>query len=164
MSGSNDDGKLSAEDLAALAEYENSDAAGAKAPTSSRAAELTKLFYKTAEMQDYTLTLAAIEAGLDMEDTVPVKIDVPREFIRLTEFLELKRATAAGIEPLPPQKVLNQVILNELQNQLHWLTVEPAHFAHYRNLWNRFCDEQGAPEQKIAARDTGASEDGNGPF
>jgi hypothetical protein len=164
VSGSDDDGKLSAEDQAALAEYENSDATGAKAPTSSGAAELTKLFYKTAEMQDYSLTLAAIEAGLDMEDTVPVKIDVPREFIRLTEFLELKRATAAGVEPLPPQKVLNQIILNELHDQLHGLITGPTRFRYYRDLWNRFCDEQNAPDEKIAAPHAAAPEDGNGPF
>jgi hypothetical protein len=164
MSGSDDDGKLSPEDQAALAEYENSDAAGAKAPTSHRAAELTKLFYKTAEMQDYTLTLAAINADLDPEDTVPVKIDVPRGFLRLVEFLEQKRASDAEVSPQPAPIVLSQLVVNELHDQFHWLTVKPAHFVHYRNLWNRFCDEQGAPEQKIAAPHAGAPEDGNGPF
>ncbi len=154
----------SPEDLAALAEYEKSDVAGAKTPTSSRAAELTKLFYKTAEMQDYTLTLAAINADLDPEDTVPVQIDVPRGLLRLVEFLEQKRASDAGVAPDAAPVVLSQMTVNELQNQLHWLTVEPAHFAHYRNLWNRFCDEQGEPEQKIGAPNAASPKDENGPF
>ena len=89
---------------------------------------------------------------------------MPREFIRLTEFLEQKRAADAGVAPLPPDKVINQIILNELHDQLHWLVVEPAHFEHYRELWNRFCDEQGAPEEKIPDPLTTAEEGGESPF
>lgn len=164
MSGSDDDGELSPKDLAALTEYENSDAAGAKAPPPSRIAELTKLFYKTAEMQDYSLSLGAIEAGLDPEDTVPIKIDVPRGFLKLVEFLEKNRAADAGVAPLSPTAVLSRMLVNELHQQFHRLSAEPAHFAYYRNLWNRFCDQQGEPEQKITAPHAVAPEDGNGPF
>jgi len=57
---------------------------------------------------------------------VAVQLDMPREFLRLTEFLEQKRRTAAGVEPLPPQKVLNRILLNELHDQLHGLITAGA--------------------------------------
>ena len=161
---------LSDEELAAVSEYENSEEGRAREPEpESRAVQLTKLFYKTPEMQECRLTADSINNALNPDDTVPVQIDVPREFLRLTEFLEQKRATAAGVEPLPPPKVLNQIILNELHDQLHWLVVEPAHFSHYRNLWNRFCDEQGAPGEKMPAPSgaepqQSAQEGREGPF
>jgi hypothetical protein len=152
MPGNDDPEELSEEDLAALAEYENSEEGRAGEPEpESPAEQLTKLFNKTPEMQECRETADSITNSLNPEDTVTVQIDVPREFLRLTEFLEQKRATAAGVVPLPTPKVLNQILLNELHDQLHWLVVEPAHFSHYRNLWNRFCDEQGAPGEKIPA-------------
>lgn len=166
MPGNDDPEELSEEDLAALAEYENSEegrAAGQPKP-GSRAAELTKLFYKTPEMQECRQTADSINNSLNPEDTVPVQIDVPREFLRLTEFLEQKRATAAGVVPLPTPKVLNQILLNELHDQLHWLITGPARFSYYRDLWNRFCDEQAAPDQKIPDPQASAGEGGEGPF
>jgi hypothetical protein len=156
---------LSDEELAAVSEYENSEEGRAGAPEpESHAERLTRLFYKTAEMQECRQTADSINNRLNPEDTVAVQIDVPREFIRLTEFLEQKRATAAGVEPLPPPQVLNQIVLNELHDQLHWLVVEPAHFSHYRELWNRFCDEQGSPQQKISGQTSGQEGGREGPF
>lgn len=128
-------------------------------PKKTRAEELTELFYKTPEMQECKQTAGSITNKLDPEDTVSIKIDVPKEFIRLTEFLEQKRAAEAGVAPLPAAKVLNQIVLNELHDQLHWLVTGPARYSYYRNLWNRFCDVQGAPEEKIAV---GASASGKG--
>jgi hypothetical protein len=154
---------LSEEDQAALDEYE---AEGGKAEPEeeSQAERLTKIFYKTPEMQECRQTADSISNRLNPDDTVPVQIDVPREFLRLTEFLEQKRATAAGVGPLPPPKVLNQIVLNELHDQLHWLITGPARFSYYRDLWNRFCDEQGAPDQKIQDSQASAGEGGAGPF
>jgi hypothetical protein len=111
--------------------------------------ELSRLFGKTPEMQECVKTAGAINSQLDPGDTVPVKIDIPKQFIQLTEFLEQKRATAAGVKPRPAAKVLNQIILNELHDQLHWLVTSPAHYAYYRDLWNHFCDAHDAPEEKI---------------
>lgn len=165
MPGSADHEELSPEDLAALAEYENSEEGRAGEPKPESPAErLTKLFYKTPEMQECRETADSINNSLNPDDTVAVQIDVPREFLRLTEFLELKRATAAGVEPLPTPKVLNQIVLNELHDQLHWLITGPARFSYYRDLWNRFCDEQGAPDQKIPDPQASAGESGEGPF
>ena len=116
----------------------------------TKAQELTELFRKTPEMQECALVAGSIVSKLDPEDTVSIKIDVPKEFVRLTEFLEQKRTTGASGKPRPAAKVLNQILLNELHDRLHWLTVDPSRYEYYRNLWNRFCDEQGAPEEKIA--------------
>jgi len=162
--GSSDPDKLSAEDLAAVAKYESSEEGREDANPESPAERLTKLFYKTPEMQECSQTADAINTSLDPKDTVPVQIDVPRQFIRLTEFLEQKRATDAGVTPLTAARVLNQILLNELHDQLHWLVVEPARFRYYRELWNRFCDQQGAPDQKIPDPQVTAGEGGEGPF
>ena len=134
-------------------------------PKKTKAAELTELFYKTPEMQECQQTAGSIANKLDPEDTVAIKIDVPKEFIRLTEFLEEKRASGAGVAPRPAATILNQILQNELHDQLHWLTVGPARYEYYRNLWNRFCDEQGAPEEKIADPVSGpAKSTEEGPF
>ncbi len=175
MPGSDDPKNLSEEELNALvAEYEDSEegkATGEPEPE-SRAEKLAKLFYKTPEMQECRQTADSINKGLNEDDTVRVQLEVPREFLRLTEFLEQKRATAAGVGPLPTPKVLNQILLNELHDQLHWLITGPARFSYYRDLWNRFCDEQGAADQKIpdswgpepGGPQAGAGEGGDGPF
>ena len=163
MPGSNDPDNLSEEDLAALSAYE-AEGGEAEPEAESPAALLTKLFWKTPEMQECRQTADSINNRLNPDDTVAVQLDVPREFIRLTEFLEQKRATAAGVEPLPPPKVLNQILLNELHDQLHWLITGPARFGYYRDLWNRFCDAQGAPDQKLPDPLASAGEGGEGPF
>ena len=163
MPGNDDHDELSAQDLAALQEYENSKEGQAKSAPDPAVA-LTKLFNNTPEMQECITTAGSINNRLNPDDTVAVQIDVPREFMRLTEFLEQKRALASGVEPLPPREVLNQVLLNELHDQLHWLITGPDRFRYYRELWNRFCDQQDAPHQKIP--DPLASTEGGGeaPF
>jgi hypothetical protein len=83
-------------------------------------------------------------------NTVSIKIELPRALVQLAEFLERKRAEDAGVKAQSAAKVLTAMLQNDLHDELHWLTVEPAHFAYYRNLWNHFCDAQGAPEEKIA--------------
>ena len=164
MPGKDDADEMSAEDLAALEDYENSEEGRAtSAPDPGEA--LGKLFLKTPEMQECVTTADSINNRLNPEDTVTVQIDVPREFIRLTEFLEQKRALASGVEPRPSREVLNQILLNELHDQLHWLITGPARFGYYRALWNIFCDAHGAQEQKIA--EPRADEEGtatDGPF
>ena len=134
-------------------------------PKKTRAEELTDLFYKTPEMQECKQTAGAINNSLDPEDTVSVTLAVPKEFMRLVEFLEEKRADESSVAPRPAEAVLNQILLNELHEQLHWLVVAPARFSYFRNLWNRFCDEQGAPEEKIADPAGGPAKGGEeGPF
>ena len=103
-----DTDNLSEEDQAALAEYE-AEGGTAEPEPQSKAEKLTQLFHKTPEMQECRQTADSINNNLNLEDTVAVQLDMPREFIRLTEFLEQKRATAAGVMPLPTPKVLNQV-------------------------------------------------------
>jgi hypothetical protein len=155
------------DELASVVEaHQKSEAgkAGGKSKPASRAQQLTNLFLKTPEMQECEVTAGSITNKLDPEDTVTVKIEVPKEFIRLTEFLEQKHV-GAGAKPRPAPKVLNQILLNELHDQLHRLIVGPLGFEYYRNLWNRFCDAQGAPEEKIDDGQSTAKQGGKeGPF
>lgn len=130
----------------------------------TKAEELTALFYQTPEMQECKKTADAIANQLDPEDTVAVTIDVPKEFIRLTDFLEGKRAADAGGAPLPAQTVLSRILINELHDQLHWLITGPARYSHYRDLWNRFCEAHGAPEEKIADGTATGKTTEEGPF
>ena len=125
-------------------------------PKKSRAAELTELFYKTPEMQECKTTAGTFVNQVHDGNTVSVKIELPRALVQLAEFLERKRAGEGG-KARSAAKVLSAMLLNDLHDELHWLTVEPAHFAYYRNLWNRFCDEQGAPEEKIAEPNAASS-------
>jgi hypothetical protein len=164
MSGSDDD-ELSPEDLAGIEEYEKSEegkAAGKTAPE-GRAARLTRLFNDLPEMSELALMVDTLNARLDPTDTETVSLQVPKQFLAVLEFLERKNALDAGREPVAAAAVLSQIVTNELHETLHWLTVQPAHFSHYRNLWNRFCDDEGEPEEKIAAPKR-AAEDGEDPF
>ncbi len=71
---------------AAVEAYENSEGRAArKSKPESRAAQLTKLFYETAEGKELRQTAGSILNKLDPEDTVSIKIDVPKEFVRLTD-------------------------------------------------------------------------------
>jgi hypothetical protein len=142
---------LTDEDLAGIDEYENSaegKAQGTPEPQ-NREKKLTALFYKTPEMQECRETADSININLNTDDTVAVQLNIPREFIRLTDFLEQKRALDAGVPPRPADKVLTQILLNELHDQLHALVTGPARFGYYRDLWNRFCDEHNAADLKL---------------
>jgi ATP-dependent 26S proteasome regulatory subunit len=136
----------------------------ARKPQESRAAALTKLFLQTPEMQEFQLVAGTIANKLDPKDTVSITIDIPKQFVRLTEFLEQKLRSGSRVKPRPVAAVLNQILLNELHDQLHWLTVEPAHFSYYRDLWNQFCDEHGAPEEKISDPASAPVKGEEGPF
>jgi hypothetical protein len=133
-------------------------------PEKTKREKLSALFKNTPEMQECERTAGSIRNNLDMEDTVSITLKVPKEFIRLTEFLEEKRSS--GKSPRPPAEVLNQILLNDLHDDLHWLVVSPARFGYYRDHWNKFCDAQGAPEEKIddgtTTPATGGEEEG--PF
>ena len=81
----------------------------------------------------------------------------------MLEFVERNNAADKGRKADPATKVLGQMVLNELHDMLHWLVVAPAHFDRYRDLWNRFCDEQNAPQHKIASPKTPQHRAGKAP-
>lgn len=115
----------------------------------TKAEQLMQQFLKTPEMQECSTFAGKINNQLDPGDTVPVTINVPKAFIRLTDFLEQKRVGGSSGKPRPAGSVLNQILLNDLHEQLHALTTGPLTFAHYRELWNSYCDANGAPEEKL---------------
>jgi len=129
----------------------------------SRAGELTALFLNTPEMQECKTTAGTLLNQLDEGDTVTIQIKLPRSLVQLAEFLESKRAGKAAKDAA---KVLSRYLHNDLHDELHMLTVAPLSFDYYRDLWNRFCDDQGAPEEKIADPASGPARGGEekGPF
>jgi hypothetical protein len=142
---------LTDEQLAALDEYEKSqESKAARQPKpENRAAQLTKLFLKTPEMVEYAQVIGDVNDKLDTDDTVTVGLQIPKQFITMLEFVERTEAAHEGREPEPVGEVLNLMLVNQLQEELHLLVVAPEQFPRNRDLYNRFCDEQGAPEHKI---------------
>ena len=126
--------------------------------------ELNAAFLKTPEMIEHRKTIGAILNRLDPEDTETVCLQIPKQFLAMLDFTERHDAAAAGRVAAPADQVLNQIVVNELHDQLHWLTVAPARFAYYRNLWNRFCDLHGAADQKIPDPLAPTQQGGEGPF
>lgn len=130
----------------------------------SRAAELTELFNKTPEMQECKTTAGTLLNQVHDGNTVSIKVELPRALVQLAEFLERKRAEDGG-KARTAAKMLSNMLLNDLHDELHWLTVAPSqHFGYYRNLWNRFCDEHGAPEEKIPDPASPVEKAEEGPF
>lgn len=152
--------KPSEEDRAAL-DYEHSREKAAA--TQARAEQLTKLFLKTPAMVEHAEMIDAVHNRTDWtSDTVCIEVAKP--LLAMLEFQERAEAVENGRAPEPLDKILARIVDNELQEELHWLAVAPAHFERYRNLWNRFCDEQGAPEHKIEAPEKTEARGGEGPF
>jgi hypothetical protein len=129
------------------------------------AEELTRAFLKTPEMAEHQNVIGTVNSRLDEGDTETVCLQVPKQFLTMLEFVERNNAADAGRTAATAADVLNQIVKNELHDMLHWLVVQPARFAHYRNLWNHYCDEQGAPEHKIPTPGEVSPKDGEeGPF
>jgi hypothetical protein len=128
--------------------------------TERKREELGRLFLETPEMREYTAVTQDISNTLDEDDTVPFQLHVPRQFLQLVDFLEQKRALQAGVSPVTAERTLNQMFMNLLHEELHSLITEPLTYPYYLELWNRFCDAQGAPEQKIVQ----PAEKAEGPF
>jgi hypothetical protein len=122
------------------------------------AQELTKAFLKTPEMVEHARVIGEVNDKLDTDDTVTVGLQIPKQFITMLEFVSRTEAAHEGREPEPVGEMLNLMLVNQLQEELHLLVVAPAHFERYRDLWNRFCDEQGAPEHKILPEEEAPAE------
>lgn len=152
MAGSDDD--LSDKDLAALAEYEASTEGQMAGREKTRAEQLTKLFYETPAMIEHKKVVDAISDTSGVDHDVTVSLKIPRRFITMLEFRERQDAADAGRLPASAEDLLARRLINQLEDELHWLVVEPARFEHYRNLWNRFCEERDALEEKILPPET----------
>ena len=133
-------------------------------PKTKTAEELTAAFLKTPAMVEHTKIIGTVNAQLDPGDTETVCLQIPKQFLTMLEFVERNNASDEGRKADPAAKVLGQMVLNELHDMLHWLVVAPAHFDRYRDLWNRFCDEQNTPQHKIAKPQDAAAQGGEGPF
>jgi len=120
----------------------------AKSNSIPTAEELTREFLKTPAMVEHARMLDKVQAGRDKGNQT-VTVSVPNPFATMLEFVERNNAAAAGRAPDPLAKLVQQIVENELADMLHWLVVSPGSFSRYRDLWNSFCDERGAPQHKI---------------
>lgn len=121
------------------------------------ATELTKAFLQTPAMVEHAEVIGAVNDELDTDDTVTAELQIPRQFMKMLEFVERTQAKDEGRQPEQVGEVLNMMLVNQLQEMLHLLVVAPGHFPRYQKLWNRFCDDQGAPEHKIVDADEEAA-------
>jgi len=135
MPDDKDRNELSEEDRAAL-DYERR--REEEAETRGRTEQLTKLFYKTPAMAEHAEMINAVQNSRNWTPQT-VCIEVSKPLLTMLEFQERAEAAEQGRAPTPIDKVLARIVDNELQDQLHWLAVEPAHFERYRNLYMWVC-------------------------
>jgi len=123
------------------------------------AAELYKEFRETAPMVELTRMLDEVQNSPDWNPQ-RVTVEVSKPLLAMLEFHERANAAKMGRAPTPIDKILTTILDNVLEEELHWLVTEPVHFIRYRDLWNAFCDQRGAPEHKIGVE----PDDTEGPF
>jgi len=80
-------------------------------------------------------------------DLVSVEIKLPRSAIDLLQFLDRSR-TKKG-KPTPVKKLLSQIIIDQVQADIHGIITDPLSYGHYRAIWNSVCDMYRAPQHKI---------------
>jgi hypothetical protein len=125
--------------------------------------ELTAAFLRTPAMMAHVENINAVENAKDWSPaTVCIEIDKP--LLAMLEAEERTEAAEQGRDPKPVEKILALMMDNVLQEELHWHVVQPMHFARYRRLWNRYCDEHGAPERKIREPGQAEQKAPDGPF
>jgi hypothetical protein len=149
------------------------DERAAKARASTEAAgvdhdrlqEIYRLFLKTPEAHEHR---AAVEkandalSGIDAEwPVVEITIEIPQPFVDLFTYIERLNARDAGRAPENIATLVEQDVHNEMHQRLHWLSTEPQVFEHYRNMFNRFCVENGWQEYQIKERPKAGEEDGS---
>ncbi len=123
------------------------------------AEDLTREFLKTPAMIEHARMLDQVQTSRDTgKQTVTVTVSNP--FAAMLEFVERNNAAAAGRVPDPLAAIVQQIVDNELADMLHWLVVSPGSFPRYRDLWNSFCENRGAPQHKIGAEEPAPE----GPF
>ncbi len=130
-----------------------------KSNTVPTAEELTREFLKTPAMVEHARMLDQVQASRDTGNQT-VTVTVANPYAVMLEFVERHHAAAAGRAPEPLAKLVQEIVENELEDTLHWLAVAPGHFQQYRDLWNAFCDERGAPQHKIGVEEPAPE----GPF
>jgi hypothetical protein len=134
-----------------------------------RLQEIYRLFLKTPEAQEHRAAVEKANDALSGIDAawplVEITIEIPQPFADLFTYIERLNARDAGRAPENIATVVQQDVHDHMHQRLHWLSVEPQVFEHYRNMFNRFCVAKGWPEFQIKERPKGEEEGGNvGPF
>jgi hypothetical protein len=124
------------------------------------AEELTREFLKTPPMVEHARMLSEIQDDPDWHNE-PVTVEVAKPLLKMLEFLERLEASDGRRKPEEVKKLLSSILDNHLQAVLHELVVSPGVHRHYRDLWNAFCDKNGAPEHKIPDPSTVSKDEGN---
>jgi len=133
----------------------------AKAKSKTRyAEELTREFLKTTPMVEHARVLQDIQDDPDWRNEA-VTVDVAKPLLKMLEFVEHLEAADEGRKPEQVKEILSRILDNHLQAELQGLVVSPGSHRHYRDLWNAFCDKNGAPEHKIPDPGDISKDDGN---
>jgi hypothetical protein len=169
---------MTVDEFVSLVRYEESDESHEKeeryrareeAEKNEPSNKLGRLFEQSSAMVEHKEFIDRILAALSGRDAEfelkPVTIRLPKPLLDLLIWDEKKDAEAASRQPEDAATIIGRNVENQLQERLHWLTVEPTVYSRYKNLWNDFCDAHGAPELKLlepSADEAGGSE--QGPF
>ena len=111
--------------------------------------ELGIAFMETSEFQELSDALDQFEED-KTGAMVSVEVRIPKRYLTLLQFLEAKTAEHETRAPLPPDQMLTSVLVGYLEHHHPTLGVGRTSPPYYLAAWNRFCDEQGAPDQKIS--------------
>ena len=133
--------------------------AKAKSKTPS-AEELTREFLKTPPMVEHTRMLNEIQDDPDWNSEA-VTLEVSKPLLKMLEFVEHLEAADEKRKPEKVTEILSRILDNHVQAELHGLVASPGSHRHYRDLWNAFCDKNGAPQHKIPDPSTISKDDGN---
>lgn len=121
-----------------------------------RLQEIGRLFQKTPEAQAHRDAVAKANDSLSGPDaeypSVKLTIEIPKPFADLFTYIERLNARDAGRDPENIATIVQQDVLNEMHQRLHWLCVDPQVFEHYRRMFNRFCVANGWREFQIKER------------
>lgn len=131
----------------------------AKSNSTPTAEDLTREFLKTPAMVEHAQMLDQVQTSRDQSNRT-VTVTVANPYATMLEFIERNNAAATGRAPDPLAQLVQQIVENEVEDMLHWLSVAPGHFSRYRDLWNAFCDEHNAPQHKIGVEEPAPE----GPF
>ncbi|MBK9131268.1 MAG: hypothetical protein IPM20_06470 [Gammaproteobacteria bacterium] len=109
--------------------------------------EISLRFKATPEYMELQDALGGISGG---EEETKITVNLSSDFVRLLGFYDyIASRTQDQASHDPIEKILSRLVDHHCHEILHWLTVEPTAFPYYRDVWNRLCDEMGAPECKI---------------
>jgi hypothetical protein len=102
---------------------------------------------------------------LQRKDTTPMTDDeLMTAFLATNEMADLDNLIEDVREAVRAGKPEITLKTETLSRFIDDIAVGRLNFTFYQESWNKFCDQQGRPDQKIAQEQGDAIPDGDGPF